>query len=479
MPQFYYISLAGPKSGGKSGLLLRANEDIFHEKLPSTIGFDYVQLTDQKLGGELQEELRISDWTGDVTYQHHLMNSLDLVHVLGLVVDLHKWGTATNEQLEQDKKQLNELMSTFLKKDSTVEDPSKNRIIYLIGTQQDKAIAAGDDVLRQGYERFLEYACANAEKIASTNVIITSANKIDSSKTVEHPGIKPAILSPLDIFKKIRQDLIKAKIIAENYADHPVNTPPSLPLILLVFLIGWISRIFGFFIGAALGAIFGLIIHNPVTCVLAAARSPDWAEWSLANVFRVYVFAPVINPLVAAFYGLQDGAIFGGNNGVTELHHIPKNMAEPFKLRTIITGTFLSILIGAAMVAVVFPIMHIALPILIGVAAAGALLGVVGYESFDFFKTHSELEEFLQKNKRTEPLPQHTEPSLYTNVKIIELPPTQNTLANKHNNPVLMQVNDYERENMAGSLLSWLQLPFKPTALPNQIRASTYEVIKP
>jgi hypothetical protein len=495
MPYFYKVVLAGPQHGGKSSLLIIADQGTFDSKLPSTVGVDFVRLTHERLGGarttseDEKEYLQVWDCAGDTRFINYTDPHVKDSHALCLTVDLHKWGSATSDELQKDITQLNKLMSTFLESDPYLEGDSRNRFIYLIATQQDKAITAGDDILCNGQVRFLQYAHENADQILSTNIIITSATAIDPKKIVEYQGISPITLSPIQIFQKIQRDLKNARIKPQKQEKQkkPDHTPhPHKPTvtgelarIIFGFLIGLISQIIGFFVGAALGAISGPIIHNPVTCVLAAARAPDWAEWSIANIFRIYLFAPVINPLVAAFYGLQDGAIFGGKNGVTQLIQIPKNMAEPFKLRTIIAGTCLSLLIGAAVVAMVLPIIHIALPILLGVAAAGTLLAIISYESFDYFKTNSELQHFLQEKERFKQLQLDEEPRHHSKIKIITNRPVQSTASSKSNNHVIMQVNDYEKENKAGSLLSWLQLPFKPTAPSPQVHASTYEVLRP
>jgi small GTP-binding protein len=428
----YKFLIVGPEKSGKTAFLERAKTNTFPPTDISTDGVDFCFLQSDSTPyaentNNKKAKLQVWDTSGEEKFRNIIASYYRGTHAIIFMTDLSLWGN--DHSREQDR------FGSFIT--AACKNFKEPIPLYIVGTKQD---CVDSDNVQTALNNLNEFA--SAMNLPKEQVFITS-----SKETVRKTD-ETQFKFPREIFNTIYIHIKTPNDEKVNDSDSETNNDSDDNNASLS------SRFLALFIGAALGAVMGIIIHNPVTCFLAAWRATDWSEWGIANFARVYLFAPIINPLVAAFYGFISGGAFGAERGVTELLQVPKEMAEPFKLRTIITGSVLSVFIGVAVAVAVIPLIHIALPIILGVAAAAALVTAIGYEGIDYLFTQNELQETIKNKSVSKPLLSTEEPSLE-----LEESQTRRVVSiSKPNQDSFMAVNVYEKAHNAGSWRSWFQI---------------------
>jgi hypothetical protein len=463
----YKIVVCGPTYSGKSALVKRAKEGEFSSQHTETIGAMRHVLSSNGTrhnGNSDTDQLEVWELGGAERYRNIGGLYYPGAKAIILVTDLKDWedyALAPNRVVNVRSVKANKQawVASFID-DLKIYFPASLPPLYIVGTNQDIAVSEG----------FEQTAVGNLNAFAKDKGIRKEHVFITTSKYGEGTSREAQFKSPSNIFKAVYDELkeIKTKqhdTHGKSGAGNP-GTDSSVargePIISrnnLKTRASWGSRIVALVIGAIEGAVMGLVIHNPVTCFLAAWRTTDWAEWSIPNIFRVFIFAPFINPLVAVGYGAVSGGAVGLKQGVSKkLLDIPRNMSEPFKLRTIITGSALSILIGAAVVVAAIHLIPVALPIILGVAGAGALVASIGYEGVDSVLTDSEAQEALKNRSASRPLisVEEYEPSSEPQARSRL---SSRTVSSRTHQSSVMLVNAYENADNAGSWRSWFQVP--------------------
>ena len=464
------VLIVGSEKSGKSSLLLRAADDTFTDSYISTIGVDFKILGHTKLGKSEatrqsnEEKLQVWDTAGQARFKTITQSYYRGARAIILAVDLPQLG-GSKQAAELER------LKGFIQDIQTYAPESTS--IYLVGTKQDLAQEQGT----------LKSALSALADFASEQRVTKGANIIDTFTTTSKPESfteSGNFLTPLTIFRRINDNLHAASL-RQQYPDgepgkgNPKTTGPAQtdsnysyrdstkPNVL--------SRFFGLIGGALLGAGTALLIHNPVACFLAAARAPYFAEWGHANWLRI-LLAPVVNPVMAVLYGLKDGAVFGAQNGITELAQIPKN--ENFKLRTVIGSFLVSALIVAAGIAA-SPLLSLALPIVAGIAGAAALITIASM-GVDLLMSARELSKARKINSS---LLANTDDARNAVAETLKVQPARQpthsqqkgygwALLNEYKNADRAQVDNPIKENLGQasqsyrSLRSWVNVAPRP-----------------
>jgi small GTP-binding protein len=476
----YKIALIGPEASGKTALMMRALKDTFTTDHSPTIGVDfYIFNSDgtEHSGDQEADKLQVWDTAGQDKYRSIVSLYYRGASAVILVTDLSLWGDNNPDIIQKAR---NDLASFIQELQTYLKDSLPS--IYIVGTKQD--IVASKKIEKTAVDNLNAFAKEN--NINEEHVFITSSKtppknegqgSITTSKEEQEKSKKNRFKSPSDFFKTLYTNLSGITVIIDpSKVDNPKAGASNGDN--LQAGASWGSRIAAMVIGGFVGAVMGLVIHNPVTCFLAAWRTTDWAEWSIPNIFRVFIFAPFVNPLVAVGYGAVSGGTVGLEHGVSKkLIDIPRDMSEPFKLRTIITGSVLSILIVAAVVVAAIHLIPVALPIILGVAGAGALVASIGYEGVDSVLTNNEAQETLNNKSVSQPLLSVEEPELRdaslreTSLESSLASKTSShlssrTIASNRDQSDVMAVNVYEQAHNARSWRSWFQVPPAAPATP-------------
>ena len=140
----------------------------------------------------------------------------------------------------------------------------------------------------------------------------------------------------------------------------------------------------GSVIGAVLGGVSSLLIHNPVTCFLESLRATEFSFWSWRNLVRP--FLAVVDTLAATADGIVEGGKVGWKEGFVAGVCVPSDVWQenPFSTQTHAVSLSLSLLAAAGTVAAVFFLLPIVgLPLTITAVVGGALFATACYELLD------------------------------------------------------------------------------------------------
>jgi small GTP-binding protein len=488
----FKIVIVGSAEVGKTSFLEKAVSNNFISGYKATIGVDFkiaskISIIDEPtITKNDKDVLQVWDTAGQVRFASFGPSIYREVVAIILMTDLNLWSNNQSSNIVTEKQKLNKEIQNICEAYPGNDLP----LFYLVGTKHD--IATTDNIQAEALKNLTQYA--NEIRIRITDetglpenhvFITTSKDKVDDSNNTSQLKSPARILNTIYThLKKLEQAKAPTEEGTQTPGSSHVSRDSSIPthipsgynsLTISRIVrartsyppeIRWPNRLLGALFGALLGALMGIIIHNPVTCFLAAWRAPDWSEWGIANFLRIYIFAPLFNPPAAMVDGFLSGGVFGAEEGVRELLQIPKDMAEPFKLRTIITGLALSIFIGAAVVVALFHLIPLALPIILGVAGAAALVTVAGYEGIDYLLTQNELQETIKDNAVAKPLlaaerssfelKEHFNDDTMLASSITSSRTSRTSRTYQDNS--FMAVNVYEKAHNARSWCSWFQV---------------------
>ena len=508
------IVLVGPAGSGKSCFVSKAGDPqngLFNPVAEPTMGVEFKSFNDKDLqttnnSSERSEKdtLRIWDTSGKPNYRSIATSYYGASQAAILMVDLSVFGKSTPSlQLEQAvhaeiyKKHIAQLKREV----EAFRITRPDYVLYLVGTKRD--LATQEKVLETAIENLNAFAIEN--NIPREHVFTTTAKGeapltvlTDNSQAASTPlsnlgrqnsptnfvnNLSEQFFSPITILQTIYPALEKRfpEHLHNSAQEQLYDSDPGAYRTVSSFKTdkdycpGWLSRFFGFFFGAIVGLCTALLVHNPVACFLAALRAPYFAEWGHFNWLRI-LLAPVVNPVMAVLYGLKDGAVFGAQNGVTELLQIPKN--ENFKLRTVI-GSFLASILVAAAIVVALPILHLALPMVIGAAAGVAFINIIGNVAVDLYQTMNELSQVRKEAAKPSVAdkPLADKPLPVATASIIPSPKHSSAKAAKkqqNKDSGYKLVNEYFQTKTHGSARSIFLVPPTPPQHSrfNDIRAS-------